>query len=47
VYSGMWNMCKEVITKATGGIANMCCKRFRDAESEGLKVGDGWGRGRV
>jgi hypothetical protein len=43
VYSGMWNMSRGVITEATGGIADMCCKRFRDAESQGLKGGDGWG----
>jgi hypothetical protein len=47
VYSGMWNMCRGVITEATGGIVDMCCKRFRDAESHGLKGGDGWGGGRV
>jgi hypothetical protein len=47
MYSGMWNMCRGVITDATGGIADMRQKRFRDAESKGLKDGDGWGGGRV
>jgi hypothetical protein len=47
VYSGMCNMCRGVITEATGGIADVCRKRFRDAESNGLKGGDGWGGGRV
>jgi hypothetical protein len=47
MYSGMWNMCWGVITEATGGIADMCRKRFRDAESQGLNGGDGWGGGRV
>jgi hypothetical protein len=42
VYSGMWNMCRGVITEATGGIADEYCKRFRDAESKGLKGGDEW-----
>jgi hypothetical protein len=40
-------MCRGVITEVTGGIADMCCKRFRDAESKSLKSGDGWGGGRV
>ncbi len=26
VYGGVCNMCKEVITEATGGIADVCCK---------------------
>jgi hypothetical protein len=47
VYSGMWNMCRGVITEVTGGIADMCRKRFRDSESQGLKGGDGCGGGRV
>jgi hypothetical protein len=40
-------MCRGMITEATGGIEDMCRKRFRDAESKGLKGGDGWGGGRV
>jgi hypothetical protein len=40
VYSGMWNMWM-------GGIADMYRKRFRDAESQGLRGGDGWGGRRV
>jgi hypothetical protein len=47
VYSGIWNMCRGVITEAMSSIADMCRKRFRDAESEGLKGGDKWGGGRV
>jgi hypothetical protein len=47
VYSGMWNVCRGVITEAMGGVADMCCTRIRNAESEGLKGGDGWGGGRV
>ncbi len=47
VYNGMWNMCRGVITEVTGGIADVCCIRFRDAESDGLKGGDQWGGGRV
>jgi hypothetical protein len=47
LYIGMWNMCRGVITEATGGIVDMCHKRFRDAESKGLKGEDGWGGGRV
>jgi hypothetical protein len=47
VYGGVSNMCRGVITEATGGIANVCCKKNRDAESDGLKGGNGWGRGRV
>ncbi len=47
VYSGMWTMCRGVITEATGGIADVCHKRFRDSESEGLKGGDGLGGGTV
>jgi hypothetical protein len=47
MYSGLCNKCRGVITEATGGIADVCCKRFRDAESHGLKGGDGWGGGRV
>ncbi len=45
MYSGMWNMCGGVITEATGGIMDVCRKRFRDAQSKGLKGGDGWGWG--
>ncbi len=41
VYSGMWNMWRGVITEVAGGIADVCGKRFRDAESKGLKGGDG------
>jgi hypothetical protein len=40
-------MCRGVITEATGDIADMCRKRFRDAESKGFEGGDGWGGGRV
>jgi hypothetical protein len=40
-------MCRGVIAEAVGSIAYVCRKRFRDAESEGLKGGDGWGGGRV
>ncbi len=47
VLSGMWNMCRGANTEATGGIGDVCRKRFRDAEFEGLKGGDGWGGGRV
>jgi hypothetical protein len=47
VYGGVCNMCRGVITEATGGIADVCCKRFRDAESNGLKGGNGWDGGRV
>jgi hypothetical protein len=47
VYNGMCNMCRGVITETTGGTADVCCKRFRDAEFNGLKGGDGWGGGRV
>ncbi len=47
MYSGIWNMCRGVITEAMSSIADMCRKRFRDAESEGLKGGDKWGGGRV
>ncbi len=47
VYSGMCRMFRVEITEATGGIADMCPKRFRDAESNGLKGGDGWSGGRV
>ncbi len=47
MYSGMGNMCRGVITEVMGSIADVCCKRFRDAESKGLKGGDGWGGGRV
>jgi hypothetical protein len=47
VYSGMWNMCRGLITEAMGGIVDVCRKRFRDAESAGLKGGDGWGGERV
>jgi hypothetical protein len=36
VYGGVCNMCRGVITEATGGIADVCCKRFRDAESDGF-----------
>ena len=46
VYGGVCNNCRGVITEATGGIADVCCKRFRDAESDGLKGGLGWGGGR-
>jgi hypothetical protein len=46
-YGGMCNMCRGVITEATGGIADVCCKRFRYAESNGLKGGNGWGGGKV
>ena len=47
VYGGVCNMCRGLITEVTGGIADVCCKRFRDAESDGLKGGNGWGGGRV
>jgi hypothetical protein len=47
VYSGMCNMCRGMITEAAGGIADVCRKRFRDAESDGLKGGDRWGGGRL
>ncbi len=47
VYSGTCNMCRGVITEATSSIADVCHKRFRNAESNGLKGGDGWGGGRV
>jgi hypothetical protein len=47
VYSGMCSMCRGVITETMGGIAGVCCKRFKDAESDGLRSGDGWGGGRV
>ncbi len=47
VYSGMCNMCRGVIIELTGGTADACPKRCRDAESDGLKGGDGWGGGRV
>jgi hypothetical protein len=47
MYSGMCNMCRGVITEVTGGIADVSRKRFRYAESNGLKGGDGWGGGRV
>ncbi len=47
MYSGMCNMCRGVITEAMVGIADLCHKRFRDAESDALKGGDGWGGGRV
>jgi hypothetical protein len=40
-------MCRGVITEATGGIADVSRKRFSDAESDGLKGGDGWGGERV
>jgi hypothetical protein len=40
VYGGMWNMCRGVIAEATGGIADMCCKKIRYSESQGLKGGD-------
>jgi hypothetical protein len=40
-------MCRGVITEATGGIVDMCRKRFIDAESKGLNGRDGWGGGRV
>ncbi len=44
----MWNiMCRGVITEGMGGIVDKCRKRFKDAESKGLKGGDGWGGGRV
>jgi hypothetical protein len=47
MYSGLCNKCRGVITEATGGIVDVCRKRFKDAESHGLKGGDGWGGGRV
>jgi hypothetical protein len=47
MYSGVWNMCRGVITETMGGIADVCRRRFKDAESEGLKGGDGWGGGKV
>ncbi len=40
-------MCRGVITEATGGIADVCRKIFKDEESDGIKGGDGWGGGRV
>ncbi len=45
--SGMCNVCSGVITEVTGGIADVCRKRFRYAESNGLKGGDGCGGGRA
>ncbi len=47
MYGGVCNMCRGVTTEAMGGIADVSCKRFRDAESDGLKSGNGWGGGRV
>jgi hypothetical protein len=48
VYGGVCNMCRGVITEVTGGIADVSCKRFRDADSYGLKCGNwkwmGWGK---
>jgi hypothetical protein len=40
VYSGMCNMCRGVITKATSGIVDVCRKTFRDAEPNCLKGED-------
>ncbi len=34
------------LSRLTKLIADMCRKRFRDAKSQGLKGGDGWGGGR-